>query len=148
MAYLLGIASPTTWERRLQLFSRPLITGDLLQVAVALTLAYPYGSPQVLSSYAYSSHGQGAPKAAVHSENGILNCGQQAWYCQHRWPEISGMVSSNAMPHSKTKSFMLASWENAALAVLAVRHILCCAPLEFCCNSLQEYWKYYCELAP
>ena len=107
MAYLLGIASPITWERCLQLFSRPLITGDLLQVAAALTLAYPYGSPQVLSSYAYSSHGQGAPKAAVHSENGSLNCGQQAWYCQHRWPEISGMVSSNAMPHSRTKSFML-----------------------------------------
>jgi len=64
-----------------------------VQVAVAFTLAYPYGSPQILSSYAYNSHGQGAPRAAVHREDGSLGCGERdAWYCQHRWPEISGMV--------------------------------------------------------
>lgn len=69
----------------------------LAQVAVAFTLAYPYGSPQILSSYAYSSHVQGAPKAAVHKGNGSVTCGSpDAWYCQHRWPEISGMVSSHS----------------------------------------------------
>ena len=41
------------------------------QVAVAFTLAYPYGSAQILSSYAYSSHGQGAPKALIHGEGGL-----------------------------------------------------------------------------
>ena len=61
---------------------------------MAFTLADPYGSPQVLSSYAYSSHGQGAPKAAVHRGDGSVICGEpDAWHCQHRWPEISGMVS-------------------------------------------------------
>ena len=66
---------------------------------MAFTLAYPYGSPQILSSYAYSSHGQGAPREAVHRDDGSISCGQEgSWYCQHRWPEITGMVELPSLP--------------------------------------------------
>lgn len=64
-----------------------------MQTAVAFTLAYPYGYPQVLSSYHYSRHGDGPPREAVHGEGGTLNCGDGAgWVCQHQWPEIANMV--------------------------------------------------------
>ena len=66
---------------------------------MAFTLAYPYGTPQILSSYAYNSHGQGAPREAVHAGNGSISCGREGlWHCQHRWPEISGMVALLSFP--------------------------------------------------
>ncbi|BDA42333.1 Alpha-amylase A [Coccomyxa sp. Obi] len=67
--------------------------GELYKTAVAFTLAYPYGSPQVLSSYYYGRHGDGAPRKPVHGGDGALNCGDGiTWVCQHRWPQVANMV--------------------------------------------------------
>jgi alpha-amylase len=67
---------------------------SLAQTAVIFTLAYPYGYPQVMSSYLYERHGDGAPRQPVHGPDGRLNCGMDGpWVCQHRWQEIANMVS-------------------------------------------------------
>jgi hypothetical protein len=58
--------------------------------ASIFSLAHPYGTPTVLSSYSFSTYDQGAPN------NGTGNCtetgGAIGWICQHRYVAISGMV--------------------------------------------------------
>jgi len=58
--------------------------------ASIFSLAHPYGTPTVLSSYNFSNYDEGAPN------NGSGTCsatgGSGGWYCQHRIPAISGMV--------------------------------------------------------
>jgi len=58
--------------------------------ASIFSLAHPYGTPTVLSSYSFSDYDQGAPN------NGTGTCtsngGSNGWYCQHRLTPISGMV--------------------------------------------------------
>jgi len=58
--------------------------------ASVFSLAHPYGTPTVLSSFSYSSYDDGAPN------NGSGTCdtagGKGGWYCQHRLTAISGMV--------------------------------------------------------
>lgn len=59
-------------------------------------LAFPYGKPQVMSSFAFDNSDQGPPAYAdgttqpVH-EGGKINCFGE-WVCEHRWPAIAGMV--------------------------------------------------------
>jgi len=64
-----------------------------LQVAVAFTLAYPYGTAQVMSSYTFSGHDDGAPIQHVYNDNDSDNCNSATWVCQHRFPEIANMAS-------------------------------------------------------
>jgi alpha-amylase len=54
-------------------------------------LAWDYGTPMVLSDYAYSSYDQGPPSAGG---NAIAapGCGNGTWECEQRWPAIAGMV--------------------------------------------------------
>jgi len=58
--------------------------------ASIFSLAHPFGTPTVLSSYSFSNFDQGAPN------NGAGTCnpagGRGGWYCQHRFTAISGMV--------------------------------------------------------
>jgi hypothetical protein len=58
--------------------------------ASIFSLAHPYGTPTVLSSYSFSDYDVGAP------DNGAGTCnptgGEGGWYCQHRFTAISGMV--------------------------------------------------------
>ncbi|MBE9158682.1 alpha-amylase family protein [Nodosilinea sp. LEGE 06152] len=70
--------------------------GDLYALANVFMLAFPYGKPQVMSSFAFDNSEQGPPTYA----NGITqpvyqgeasNC-FEAWVCEHRWPAIAGMV--------------------------------------------------------
>ncbi|KAK0244972.1 glycoside hydrolase [Armillaria nabsnona] len=59
-------------------------------IATIFSLAYPYGTPTILSSYQYSTTDDGAPN------NGVGTCsgtgGANGWYCQHRWIAFTGMV--------------------------------------------------------
>nr|BAV60949.1 alpha-amylase [Pholiota microspora] len=59
-------------------------------LATVFSLAHPYGTPTVLSSYSYSTIDDGAPNsgAGTCSTNG----GSGGWHCQHRLPAIAGMV--------------------------------------------------------
>ncbi|KAF5364605.1 hypothetical protein D9758_005615 [Tetrapyrgos nigripes] len=58
--------------------------------ATIFSLAHPYGTPTILSSYTFSSIDDGAPN------NGAGTCsgtgGSGGWLCQHRWVAFSGMV--------------------------------------------------------
>ncbi|KIY46805.1 glycoside hydrolase family 13 protein [Fistulina hepatica ATCC 64428] len=58
--------------------------------AHVFSLAYPYGHPTVLSGYAFSSFDDDAPTggAGMCSAHG----GMSGWLCQHRWPQMAGMV--------------------------------------------------------
>ena len=74
--------------------------GALYDLAVAFMLAYPYGRPRVMSSYAFEDGSQGPPADAdfaiksVH-DGDTVNCFGDAWQCEHRRLTIAGMVAFN-----------------------------------------------------
>ncbi|KAJ2924842.1 hypothetical protein H1R20_g12260, partial [Candolleomyces eurysporus] len=59
-------------------------------LATMFSLAHPYGTPTILSSYSFSDSDAGAPN------DGYGTCsttgGANGWLCQHRYIAISGMV--------------------------------------------------------
>jgi len=59
-------------------------------LAHVFMLAFPYGTPTVLSSYSFSNTDQGAPNNNAGTCSGTG--GANGWLCQHRWPAIAGMV--------------------------------------------------------
>ena len=78
--------------------------------ASVFSLAHPYGTPTVLSSFSYTSYDDGAPnngeilicwllvflwlKVVFITGSGTCDTagGKNGWYCQHRLTAISGMV--------------------------------------------------------
>ncbi|THV01328.1 glycoside hydrolase [Dendrothele bispora CBS 962.96] len=58
--------------------------------ATIFSLAHPFGTPTILSSYSFSTTDDGAPNG------GAGTCtatgGSNGWLCQHRWVAFSGMV--------------------------------------------------------
>ncbi|KZT20455.1 carbohydrate-binding module family 20 protein [Neolentinus lepideus HHB14362 ss-1] len=59
-------------------------------LATIFSLAHPYGTPTVLSSYEFSTTDDGAPNSGTGTCSGTG--GENGWLCQHRWVAISGMV--------------------------------------------------------
>jgi alpha-amylase len=74
-------------------------------LANVFTLAWDYGTPMVLSDYAFSSYNQGPPSAGG---NGIAtpSCGSGTWQCEERWPAIAGMVGW----HNAAGTAPVANW--------------------------------------
>jgi len=72
--------------------------GARYDLAVAFMLAYPYGRPRVMSSYAFTDEAQGPPADAdfnilrVHRPDGTVDCGGARWQCEHRRAAVAGMV--------------------------------------------------------
>lgn len=72
--------------------------GKQYKMAVAFTLAHPYGIPRVMSSFAFDNSDQGPPMDAnegllspeFDSESG--QCSGEHWVCEHRWPEVRSMI--------------------------------------------------------
>ena len=65
-------------------------------LATTFMLAWPYGYPQVMSSYSFQDPSQGPPnheggKTKPVYDNNVLQCGKE-WQCEHRWEPISNMV--------------------------------------------------------
>ncbi|KIM89391.1 carbohydrate-binding module family 20 protein [Piloderma croceum F 1598] len=59
--------------------------------AMIFSLAHPYGTPTILSSYyGFTDTDAGAPNGGVGTCTGT--CGRNGWLCQHRWTAISGMT--------------------------------------------------------
>ncbi|KAH8814784.1 glycoside hydrolase [Flagelloscypha sp. PMI_526] len=58
--------------------------------ATIFSLAHPYGTPTVLSSYEFSNTDSGAPNSGTGTCSGTG--GANGWLCQHRWIAFSGMV--------------------------------------------------------
>lgn len=68
--------------------------GELYNLANVFMLAWPYGYPKVMSSYAFSDSEQGPPTGTVY-QDGSAQCGS-AWVCEHRWESIANMVGFRA----------------------------------------------------
>ncbi|KAG9085878.1 hypothetical protein FS749_004045, partial [Ceratobasidium sp. UAMH 11750] len=64
--------------------------GAIYTLAHVFMLAYPYGTPTILSSFYFDNNDAGAPNGAWGACNG--NQGANGWICQHRWTAIAGMV--------------------------------------------------------
>jgi len=70
--------------------------GNLYALANIFMLAWPYGYPQVMSSYQFSTDSQGPPTGPgpqtrrVYRNNSV-DCGKD-WICEHRWLPIANMV--------------------------------------------------------
>ncbi|ABX06697.1 MAG TPA: ATPase [Herpetosiphon sp.] len=65
--------------------------GKLYELANVFALAWPYGYPQVMSSYNFSNGDQGPPSSNVYNGN-TADCGGSNWVCEHRWRGIANMV--------------------------------------------------------
>ncbi|SEO66546.1 alpha-amylase [Aquisalimonas asiatica] len=74
-------------------------------LALAFKLAWPYGTPKLMSSFAFEDGDQGPPSdpdagwatTPVHGDDGI-GCldpdddPNEGWVCEHRWSEVTAMV--------------------------------------------------------
>ena len=58
---------------------------------MVFSLAHPYGTPTILSSYSgFTNSDAGSPNGGVGTCSGTG--GANGWLCQHRWVAIAGMV--------------------------------------------------------
>ncbi|MGD1859115.1 MAG: alpha-amylase family protein [Leptolyngbyaceae cyanobacterium] len=74
--------------------------GELHTLALVFMLAYPYGKPRVMSSYAFESSEQGPPATTEGQTRTVyapdtLGCGQE-WICEHRHPSVTAMIDFRA----------------------------------------------------
>jgi alpha-amylase len=60
-------------------------------LANAVMLAWPYGSPAVMSSYEFTARDQGPPSDTAGRTNDAT-CFSGGWRCEHRWQVIANMV--------------------------------------------------------
>ncbi|KAI0659088.1 glycoside hydrolase [Cubamyces menziesii] len=59
--------------------------------AMIFSLAHPYGTPSILSSYSgFTDTDAGAPNGGTGTCSG--SGGANGWLCQHRWTAVAGMV--------------------------------------------------------
>ncbi|MEV4641163.1 alpha-amylase family protein [Actinoplanes sp. NPDC049548] len=74
-------------------------------LANVFMLAWPYGSPSVMSGFEFAAKDQGAPKDG----NGRIKdvtCFNGEWKCEHRWPQIGNMVAF----HNAVKGTAVTHW--------------------------------------
>ncbi|SFP00797.1 alpha-amylase [Amycolatopsis arida] len=65
--------------------------GDRYYLADALMMAHPYGTPQVMSSYAFGAVTAQGPPSTADGTTLPTDCGSAAWVCEHRDPRVAGM---------------------------------------------------------
>ncbi len=99
----------------------PILThrdGPLYRLADIFMLAWPYGYPRVMSSYAWDgvNDRMGPPSDSQGHTNDIYVDGQpdcfgdqpgQDWICEHRWPGIAGMVGFH---NATARNFAMTDW--------------------------------------
>jgi alpha-amylase len=64
--------------------------GSSYALAEAFMVAWPYGVPQVMSSFTFSDPEVGPPASGNGTTNAV-NCGS-GWACEHRWRTTANMV--------------------------------------------------------
>ncbi len=69
-------------------------------IAHVFMLAFPYGYPEVMSSYDWTNHDQGPPATAASACN-------NGWLCEHRNREIANMVGFR---NATKDAFYLSNW--------------------------------------
>lgn len=99
----------------------PILThrdGPLYRLAVLYMLAWPYGYPRVMSSYAWDGVNDraGPPSDSQGNTNSVYADGQpdcfgdqpgQDWVCEHRWQGIAGMVGFH---NATARNFFVSDW--------------------------------------
>lgn len=65
--------------------------GQLYRLGNIFMLAWHYGAPKVMSSYAFSNNDQGPPSDGYGNTNAVT-CFSGGWVCEHRYTEIANMV--------------------------------------------------------
>ncbi|KAJ7093290.1 glycoside hydrolase family 13 protein [Mycena belliarum] len=68
----------------------PTAPSNTYLTANIFSLAHPYGTPTVLSSYSFGSTDDGAPNGGAGACSATGGAG--GWLCQHRWTAVKGMV--------------------------------------------------------
>lgn len=86
--------------------------GQRYDLAVVFMLAYPYGYPMVMSSYAFDNSDQGPPDTSPHDDES--GCGN-AWVCEHRRDSIANMVKFRR----QTAGMDIVNWTIAGNATLS-----------------------------
>jgi alpha-amylase len=88
--------------------------GKLYDLTNVFMLAWPYGYPQVMSSYAFSDPSQGPPANGDGSTKSVYagstpSCFGE-WVCEHRWRPITNMV---AFRNNTAQAFFTSNfWSN------------------------------------
>ncbi|MGW0431015.1 carbohydrate-binding module family 20 domain-containing protein [Micromonospora sp. NPDC003197] len=76
--------------------STPTLTykdGDRYYLADAFMMAHPYGTPQLMSSYAFGSVVAQGPPSSANGTTNATDCASSAWICEHRNEQVAGMPS-------------------------------------------------------
>ncbi len=90
--------------------------GARYALANVFMLAFPYGTPQMMSSFAFEDSDQGPPTypdgttRPIH-ENGTDHCFGE-WICEHRWPAILNMVAFRQV--TQTQPTVTDWWDNGS----------------------------------
>ncbi|EDW08396.1 alpha-amylase A [Drosophila mojavensis] len=85
------------------------------KMASAFMLAHPFGTPRVMSSFAFDNTDQGPPTTDGHNIaspifNSDMSCGG-GWVCEHRWRQIYNMVGfRNAVGDARLQNW----WDNGS----------------------------------
>jgi len=72
------------------------VVGRPYRLSVVFMLAWPYGIPQVMSSYSFASDWSGPPSADGQISDVPINADGQCgggWICEHRWRAVANMVA-------------------------------------------------------
>ncbi|WP_280699352.1 carbohydrate-binding module family 20 domain-containing protein [Kitasatospora sp. GP82] len=83
--------------------------GNTYTLANVFMLAYPYGSPNVYSGYAFSGNDDGPPNGGT-----VNSCYSDGWNCTHAWRQIANMVGfRNAVSGTGLTNW----WSNGSNAI-------------------------------
>lgn len=88
-----GSGDPLTFRER-----------PLYELALQFMLAWPYGYPQIMSSYEFMGPNDGPPAGPALTSAGACAAGR---VCEHRWPAVAGMVGFR---NATTGAFHVDDW--------------------------------------
>ncbi|MBB5868682.1 alpha-amylase [Allocatelliglobosispora scoriae] len=74
-------------------------------LANAFMLAWPYGSPSVMSGYSFTNNDTGPPSNGAGKTNNAT-CFSGGWVCEHRWLVVANMVGF----HNAVKGTSVINW--------------------------------------
>lgn len=88
----------------------------LYELANAFMLAYPYGRPDIMSSYRFESTDQGPPsdtkgQTRPSLKSDLSGCAE-GWICEHRWQGIAAMVGFRNATHQAGLQHL---WSNGSV---------------------------------
>ena len=95
--------------------------GQLYNLANYYMLAWPYGYPQVMSSYHFSNADQGLPSnggnttRSVWANGSPTGCNSTEWVCEHRRTAVANMVSF----HNATVGQGVTNWWSSGYQTIA-----------------------------